>query len=79
MPSREVRAALRLLKIRPLPANLGDLARPGVLAQIRHEFSNYDRLRFEFRFDEADYRSFKWEVNRRIAEVINEPSAREAE
>ncbi len=69
MPSREVRAALRQLQIKPLPAKL-DLAQPGVLARVRHRHTNYERLLAVFRFSEADYRQFKWAVNQRILEAV---------
>jgi hypothetical protein len=71
MMPREVRAALRRLQVQPLPSDL-DLGQPGVLAELRHNFTNYDRLHHEFRFDPAEHRMFRWAVNQRILEAIRE-------
>ena len=70
MMSREVRAALRRLEIRPLPAGVDDLTQPGVLATLRHTCTNYDRLYREFRFDPEEHKMFRWAVNQRILEAM---------
>mgnify|MGYP003474314464 CR=1 FL=1 len=71
--SRHVRRALKRLKIDPLPADLWAGQSEGrALAQLRHQCTNYDSLLDAYRFKAHEYKLFRWAVNQRILEALEE-------